>query len=92
VKIKIEYNGEYPNLCRGKLYVTIRGKRWKFPVGCLSSGGGVWFGKNWSVHVDYGPWSVWEWAWPAGFPEKHKQAVLDEINMEIPQGCCGGCV
>jgi hypothetical protein len=52
----------------------------------------VWFGKIWSVHVDYGPWSVWEWAWPAGFPEKHKQAVIDAINLEIPQGCCGGCV
>jgi hypothetical protein len=89
-KIKIEYNGEYPNLCSGQLIVTIGKKRWKFPSYCLLSGGSVWFDDDWGEHVESGEWSVSEW--PDRFPEDRKADVIDAINSSITLGCCGGCV
>ena len=90
MKIGIEYDGAYPNLCSGALVVTIDRKRWEFPPRCLSSGGGVWFDDGWTEHVESGPWSINKW--PEGFPEDQKKAVQDALNREIPEGCCGGCV
>jgi hypothetical protein len=88
--IKIQYDGCYPNACSGNLIVTVNGTEWRFPDHCLSSGGKVWFDKNWAEHVEQGPWSIWEW--PSDFPEKYKDAVIEAINLKIPFGCCGGCV
>jgi hypothetical protein len=88
--IEIEYDGAYPTLCMGTLVVVLGGKRWNFGQFVLSSGGSVSFDANWSETVTSGPWDVREW--PAKFPEKHKAAVLREINERIPHGCCGGCV
>jgi hypothetical protein len=31
MNILVEYNSAYPNLCAGKLIVTIDGKKWDFP-------------------------------------------------------------
>ena len=88
--IKVDYNGSYPNLCSGKLIVTIDGKTWEFPDYCLSSNGHVWFDKEWNEHVESGDWNVRKW--PERFPEEIKSDVLDKINSVIPHGCCGGCV
>ncbi len=88
--IEIKYNGSYPNLCSGDLFVTVNGMTWEFPKYCLSSGGSVTFDKNWSEEVTDGEWTVKEW--PVGFPKKYKDMVEDEINRRIPHGCCGGCV
>ncbi len=90
ININIEYNGAYPNLCRGKLIVTIDEKKWEFPPYCLSSGGRVWFDTQWNEHVEEGDWDVR--TWPDDFPEEMKDEVLHEINMRISHGCCGGCV
>lgn len=88
--IKIEYNGEYPCLCHGHLVVTIDGVVWDFGDFSLSSGGCVWFDDDWGEHVEEGDWDIIEW--PEGFPEELKEEVLNAINLEIPHGCCGGCV
>lgn len=90
MNIEITYDGEYPNLCRGHLFVTIDGKTWDFGKYCLSSGGSVSFTPEWTEIVDSGPWHVS--CWPENFPEDIKAAVEYEINKEIPAGCCGGCV
>ena len=97
MKVKsIEYDGAFPNLCSGTLkVVTSMGlplveKVWVFPSHCLSSGGGVWFDDDYMEHVDHGEWSVTDW--PDEFPEELRGAVEDMVNLEIPQGCCGGCV
>lgn len=87
---KIEYDGSYPNACRGNLVVVVNEKRWEFPRYCLSSGGSVWFDANWMEHIESGPWSVSEW--PKNFPKEYRNAVVEAINEEIPCGCCGGCV
>lgn len=88
--IVIKYDGDYPNLCRGKLSVTINGRLWDFPEGSLSSGGSVWFDDDWTEHIQDGAWEVMEW--PEGFPEEMKDATMKAINNEIPYGCCGGCI
>jgi len=88
--IHVLYDGEYPNLCSGKLVVSIDGHRWEFPDFCLSSGGNVWFDSEWDSHVEYGPWEIREY--PKGFPEDLKAVVLQAVKDEIPWGCCGGCI
>ena len=88
--IKVEYDGSYPNLCSGTLVLTIEDKKWKFPKGCLYSGGSVTFDDNWDANVEQGPWSIDEW--PEGFPELWKAAAKEAINDKIGLGCCGGCV
>lgn len=88
--IDIHYDGKYPNLCSGKLVITIDNVRWVFPDGCLQTGGCVSFSKDRDENITTGPWSITQWA--EGFPEEKKQDVLDEINCCIPHGCCGGCV
>jgi hypothetical protein len=88
--IKIEYDGDYPNLCSGHLIITIDGIVWDFGKYNLTSGGTVWFDDNWTEHVTSGLWSVYEW--PDGFPANLVDDVLDAINDEISLGCCGGCI
>lgn len=88
--IKIDYNGSFPNLCRGILKVTIDEKIWVFPNYCMESGGCVSFDDNMHEHVTSGSWSISDW--PKDFPENYKQSTVDAINDQIPSGCCGGCV
>jgi len=86
----ISYDGSYPNLCSGHLVLAVDDKEWSFPSHALSSGGSVWFDKDWSEHVEDGPWTIYEW--PDGFPEEAKEESLRVVNEEIGWGCCGGCV
>ena len=78
--MRIKYDGDWPNLCRGNLVVFLDGKKWKFPQYCLSSGG---------HHDPPRPWSVKEW--PKGFPDDQKWRVVDAVNEKLGCGCCGGC-
>jgi len=89
-KVEIEYDGEYPNLCRGNLRVKTLSDSWVFPACCMVSGGEVSFDDDWHEDVTGGPWTINEW--PEGFPKDLKEKVLEEINDSIDHGCCGGCV
>lgn len=90
MSIKVEYYGKWPDLCSGRLIVTVDEKVWEFPSYCLSSGGHVSFNAEWEEDVGEGPWSINEW--PEGFPEELKAEVEEEVNSTVPYGCCGGCV
>ena len=90
MNIKIDYDGEWPNLCSGNLVVTIDEKVWAFGKYCLSSGGSVSFDDDWNENITSGKWSIVNW--PEDFPVELQDDVLKAINEEIPQGCCGGCV
>ena len=90
MNVTIEYDGAYPNLCAGKLIVFIDDIRWEFPDYCLISGGSVSFDSDWNAEVYHGEWEIE--TWPKDFPEDLKPLVLEKVNEEIPQGCCGGCI
>ena len=91
-KITVKYDGKYPNLCAGRLTVTIGDKSYQFSDNPLSSGGSVTFDKYYNECITSGPWSIKEDSWPDDFPPEYRTELLDVINDEIPQGCCGGCV
>jgi len=86
----VSYDGEYPNLCSGVLVLRVNGTEWRFDSHSLSSGGSVWFDEDWSENVESGPWSIDRW--PDGFPEDAKELAISAVNMNVPEGCCGGCV
>ncbi len=88
--IIIEYDGSFPNLCRGQLLVIINGEKWFFPDCCLKSGGYVFFDKERMEHIESGPWTIEEW--PENFPEELKDKVTEAVNEGVSKGCCGGCV
>ena len=90
INIKIEYDGKYPSLCSGSLVVKIDGKRWAFPAYCLISHRDTWLDNYGEEHISRGKWSIEKW--PAGFPENLKVIVEQEVNEELPYGCCGGCL
>ena len=91
MQITIKYNGKYPCLCGGNLIVIIDGFKYNFGQYCLSSGGSTYFTNDYSEeHITTGPWSVLKW--PDNFPELLKDLVVEEINNQIPHGCCGGCL
>ncbi len=89
-KIKIKYDGKWPNLCSGNLIIVIDGRVWPFPDYCLSSGGEVFRDNNDDFKVTEGKWSISDW--PDSFPDELKEPVVEAINEEISWGCCGGCV
>ena len=91
----ISYDGDYPNLCSGNLILSINGERFESKhcgddeYCTLVSGGNVWFDDEWDDHVEYGPWTI------DGLPKKYmylKNEIEDVINMNVPEGCCGGCL
>ena len=97
-KISIEYDGSFPNLCRGKLSVIIDDGGLLNKVfnmdHCLASSGSVSFDENWLEHVTSGKW-VWSFYDDSDIPKGFKpymDATLEVINEQIPHGCCGGCV
>lgn len=87
-KVKfVSYDGRFPNLCRGKLILDVRGKRYELE-NALTSSGCVWFDDDFIEHIEKGPWSI-------NLPPD-LIPFIDEIerivNENIPCGCCGGCV
>ncbi len=91
MKIGISYDGKWPNLCSGRLVVSIDGKEWDFGDHVLNSGGAA--GVDFSTYDEFcysGPWSID--TWPHGFPEELKHAVVSAVNEQVEHGCCGGCI
>lgn len=81
----VSYDGDYPQLCKGRLVLRINTINWIFPYGSLGTGGGC--------EID-GKTSKGEWRiikWPKGFPEEYKYEANKLVNEKIVHGCCGGC-
>lgn len=87
--IKIKYDGKYPCLCMGHLFVIVDGIEYDFGKHCLSSGGSVSFDEEWNAEVTEGEWSV---TFQKDFPSELCEEVEKAINETIPWGCCGGCL
>ena len=86
----VSYNGEFPNLCSGKLIMKLDDKVLEFPDHCLSSCGNVSFNDDWDEVVTTGDWVITDF--PEDFPEELKDLALELVNDNVNKGCCGGCV
>ena len=85
----IDYTGEYPNLCRGELRIEINGEELTLS-NVLKSGGACWFDKNWNDYVKHGPWKVDLGCYPE--LKEFENEIIEVVNKNVPQGCCGGCI
>jgi len=85
--IEVEYDGEYPNACRGTLLIKENGIIVYNKMYCCRSTGGVWFDNNWNAHVEQGE-LLWEDT--DKFSEEIQKAV--EEKLSTISVCCGGCV
>ena len=58
------------------------------------SGGNVSFSKNWDANVSYGPW---EYNGELDdYQDEFSQDLIEDLlvvfNLNVRQGCCGGCI
>lgn len=89
----ISYDGNYPNLCSGTLVVSIDNNIISGEY-VLNSGGSCYFTNNYSdAHVEKGWWTM-ETDW---LPEEYRtedviNRIIELVNENVPQGCCGGCL
>lgn len=92
----ISYDGEWPNLCRGTLKISVDDKQYQGD--CLISGGSVNLDPvNLKFEVSHGPWDI---AWDRLLDEngeqidndKIKHGILFLVNENVKSGCCGGCL
>jgi hypothetical protein len=84
----VSYDGDYPNLCSGKLIMSIDGANIEWPDASLSPGGTVsWDDEDETVAGD---WAISRW--PADFPEALKAEAVELVNDNVHHGCCGGCL
>jgi len=100
MKIKfVSYDGEYPNLCRGKLTLEIDGKQQTFGYtsDCdhdmfWTSGGSasVSLGDN-EEFVSRADWQ-YDYSGKDKFIIGNQAALMDVFNSNVRQGCCGGCI
>lgn len=84
--ITVEYDGEYPNTCRGTLTIKIDGKVIYSSKHCCRSTGGTYFDEE-GGHITHGD-LVWEDA--DQFPQEIQDAVADKLSEY--SACCGGCL
>lgn len=90
--IKVEFDGVFPNMCSGKLIVTVDGVRHVFGPHALCSGGSAWIDIDANEVVSKGKWSINPNSWPERFDPSVRKAILKAINDTVPHGCCGGCI
>lgn len=87
----ISYDGKWPALCMGTLVVEKDGKEYSMKY-ILVSGGSCGFNNDYSEsYVNEGEWSVDKDALPEEL-KKDVEELTYLVNMNIPYGCCGGCL
>ena len=87
----VEYDGDFPNLCRGCLKFEHDGTLHAWH-GCLCSGGMVSFSDDYSESfVTNGPWTL-EPPQSSEFSDDDHKLIEMMVNENVEQGCCGGCV
>ena len=90
----VSYDGEYPNLCSGKLVLRVDGEERKFErwdEKFWRSGGEVTFSSDWEANVTSGPWEIDIQKLPKDL-RPYWRIIKKLLNENIPYGCCGGCV
>lgn len=88
-EIKIKYDGKYPNLCSGHLEVWLDNDYYDFGNHCLISRG---YCNYHSEEIREEEWELDLEMVPENFPTEYIDKLIQEINADIPWGCCGGCI
>ena len=87
----ISYNGKWPSLCHGTLTLEIDGEEVKLD-GVLTSGGITYFTDNYGEsHIEHGDWNIYESNLPDGL-KALRDKIINVVNENVEQGCCGGCL
>lgn len=88
MNIRVLYDGEYPNLCRGTLTIIVNEETIYNKKYCLHSTGSVLFDEDYSnARVERGH-LVWEDS--ENYSEEIQKAVEEKLSEYHP--CCGGCI
>ena len=87
----ISYTGKYPNLCSGKLTISVDGDEITEDH-CLISGG--YIRSFVDEDIVKGEWTVdfLHKFYFMNFDDEEKKLITDLVNANIPFGCCGGCI
>ena len=89
----ISYSGAYPNLCSGKLVLSIDGKEVSFGYNNADYPQ-FWVSGGW-IDEEY---NTYECMWEINadeLPEQYRQyanEIYTVFNDNVEYGCCGGCV
>ena len=98
----ISYTGKYPSLCMGILTLEIDGKQYQFgnvwpqkeeifPRFWLT-GGDCGFKNNYTQsYVNEGEWQIDYTEIPEQL-RKYAREIDEIFNLNVPYGCCGGCL
>lgn len=94
----VNYTGDYPNLCNGKLILEIYGKRYRFGNNYFNREKDI-LPKFWvsggCITADYEA-QQGEWIIDADKLPQELKPLANEIdrvfNSNVPHGCCGGCI
>jgi hypothetical protein len=101
--IILSYTGEYPNLCSGKLNIIMNGESIVIS-NFLESGGTCAYNPNRNYEfadkdpddgyeITTGPWKLYEEAEDLEqFTKEQRNYILEWVNKNIKEGCCGGCI
>lgn len=94
----ISYDGEYPNLCSGKLTYSVNDVLFEKEYVLSSGGECYWDSENQEEIITQGKWNFThdfvkkEKESERGLTKVEQKNLLSQINKQISWGCCGGCM
>jgi hypothetical protein len=83
----ISYSGKFPNLCSGKLVISVNGTLYILK-NVMITGGGCNYREN---YIGHGPWSIDNFYVPEEI-KKYCKEIENIVNNNVVFGCCGGCI
>jgi len=94
----ISYDGEYPNLCSGKLTYSVNDVLFEKEYVLSSGGECYWDSENQEEIITAGEW-CFSYSFieeqkelSDGLTEEEQENLLRQINSNVEWGCCGGCM
>lgn len=95
----VEYTGDYPNLCRGKLTLNIDGEDVTFGYSWTSNPSPMYrpfWSSGGGLRENYAGTYSGEWIiYTDELPEKYRKYAPEidcVFNENVEYGCCGGCI
>lgn len=85
----VSYDGKWPCLCNGTLIIKVDGKTYSFD-NAMISGGRICHNSDWDMWSEQGPWEIDLEEHPE--LEQYKEEITRVVNINVRQGCCGGCI